>query len=49
MLDQVGATYSSAIIFLRQKEVRMHLLNILLAVIILSLMLLALVKYYPAP
>ena len=46
MLDEAGTTYSAAIL-LREREVSTQLLYILFAAIVLSMMLLALVNYYP--
>jgi len=46
VLAEVGTTYS-AIVLLRRSEVSTQLYFMLLAVIVLSLMLLALVNFYP--
>jgi len=46
VLDEGGTTHSAAIL-LRQREVRAQLFYTLFAVVVLSLMLLALVNYYP--
>jgi hypothetical protein len=46
VLDETGAAYS-ATLFIRQIEVKMQIFHMLFAVIVLTLMLFALVNYYP--